>query len=103
MTQAKVSINAGNHESILGRNLIGTLGMELVQRGGVMRKNGEESSDSVEGLDELQTHFCKLYPILFTKKVKSGTQKSKLNLFEALKPIQQKSRRVPISLQDKVD
>ena len=40
MTRASVSIITGNHQSILGRDLMGTLGLELVQRGRVMGITG---------------------------------------------------------------
>ena len=41
---------------------MGTLGLELVQRGRVMGITGEHNDENAEGPDELQTHFCKLYP-----------------------------------------
>ena len=37
---AQVSVIAGNHQSILGRDLTGTLGLELVQRRKVMGITG---------------------------------------------------------------
>ena len=57
---AQVSVISGNHQSILGRDLMGTLGMELVQKGNVMGITGESSSQEEEEYDELQTYFCKL-------------------------------------------
>ena len=44
VTQANVSVIAGNHQSIFGRDLIDTLGLELVQRGRAMGITGEDSS-----------------------------------------------------------
>ena len=54
MTQEKVSLIARNHQSILGRDLLGTPVMELGQRRRVMGITWEDSSDSAEGLEELQ-------------------------------------------------
>ena len=99
---AQVSVISGNHQSILGRNLMGTLGLELVQPKKVMGITGEGISQEEE-YDELQTYICKLYPNLFTRIGKIRTAKVRAEFFENLKPIQQKGRRVPISLQDKVD
>ena len=64
---AQVSVISGTHQSILGRNLMGTIGLELVQRRKVMGTTGEGSSQEEEEYDELQTYFCKLYPNLFTR------------------------------------
>ena len=62
---AQVSVISGNHQSILGRNLMGTLVLELVQRKKVMGITGEGISQEEEEYDELQTYFCKLYPNFF--------------------------------------
>ena len=64
---AQVSVKSGKHQSILGRNLMGTLGLELVQQKKMMGITGEVSSQEEE-YDELQTYFCKLYPNLFTRR-----------------------------------
>ena len=40
---AQVSVISGNHQSILGRNLMGTLGLEVVQKKKVMGITGEGS------------------------------------------------------------
>ena len=100
-TQAPVI--SGNHESILGSDLMGTLGLEIVQRRKVMGITGEGSSQEEEEYDELQRYFCKLYPNLFTRVGKIRNAKVRAEFFENLKPIQEKGRRVPISLQDKED
>ena len=100
---ARMSVISGNHQSILGRDLMGTLGLELVQRKKVMGITGEGTSQEEEEYDELQTYFCKLYPSLFTRIGKIRNAKVRAEFFENLKPIQQKGRRVPISLQEKVD
>ena len=100
---AQVSVRSGNHQSILGRNLMYTLGLELMQRRKVIGIMGEGSSQEEEEHDELQTYFCKLYPNLFTRIGKIRNAKVRANFFEYLTPIQQKGRRVLISLQDKVE
>ena len=100
---AQVSVIAGNHQSIIGRDLMGTLGLELVQRVKVMGITGEGSNQDAEGYDELQTYFCKLYPNLFTRIGKIRNAEVRAEFFELLKPVQQKGSRVPISQQDKVD
>ena len=82
---------------------MGTLGLELVQRKKVMGITWEGSSQEEEEYDELQTYFCKLYPNLFTRIVKIRNAKVRADFFENLNPIQPKGRRVPISLQEKVD
>ena len=41
---AQVSVISGNDQLILGRDLVGTLGLELVQRKKVMGITGERSS-----------------------------------------------------------
>ena len=102
---AQVSVISGNHQSILGRDLMGTLGRDLMgtQRKKVMGITGEGISQEEEEYDELQTYFCKFYPNLFTRIGKIRNAKVKAEFFENLKPIQQKGRRMPISLQEKVD
>ena len=100
---AQVSVIAGNHQSIHGQDLMGTLGIEPVQGGEVMGTTGEGSNQDAEEYDELQTYFCKLYSNLFTRIGKIRNVKVRAEFFELLKPVQQKGRRVPIILQDKVD
>ena len=68
-----------------------------------MEITGEMSSQEEEEYDELQTYFCKLYQNLFTRIGKIRNAKIGAEFFENLKPIHRKGRRVPISLQDKVD
>ena len=68
---AQVSVIAGIHQSILARDLMGTLGLELVQRG----TTREGSHQDAEGYDELRTYFCKLYLNLFTRIGKFETLK----------------------------
>ena len=82
---------------------MGTVGLELVQRRKKMGITGEGSSQEEEEYDELQTYYCKLYPNLFTRIGKIRNVKVRADFFKNLNPIQQKGRRVPLSLQDKVD
>ena len=82
---------------------MGTVGLELVQRRKKMGITGEGSSQEEEEYDELQTYYCKLYPNLFTRIGKIRNAKVRADFFKNLNPIQQKGRRVPLSLQDKVD
>ena len=64
---------------------------------------GGNSSETAEGLDELQTYFCKTHPNLFTRIETIRKAKARAEFFVALRPVQQKDRRVPISLQDKIN
>ena len=63
---------------------------------------GERSSQNAWGNDELQSSYCKLSRKLFIKIGKIRITEVRAELFEKLKPIQQKGCRVPISLQNKV-
>ena len=54
VTQAIVSVIEGNHHSILGRDLTGTVGLEVVQTGRVMGITEEDSSESAGEANELQ-------------------------------------------------
>ena len=77
----QVSVISGNHQSILGCDLMGTLGLELVQRKKVMGITGEGSSQEEEEYDELQTYFCKLYTNLFTRIGKIRNAKVRAEFF----------------------
>ena len=85
---AQVSVISGNHQSTLGRNLMGILGLELVQRKKMMGITGEGSSHEEEECDELQTYFCKLYPNLFTRIGKIRNAKVRAQFFESTKRAQ---------------
>ena len=59
VTQQKISVIGGNHESILGRDLMGSLGLELVQRDRVMSLTEDNTNGGEEHqLDEWQLYFC---------------------------------------------
>ena len=83
---AQVSVISGIYQSILGRDLMGTLGLELVQQKKMMGITGEGSSQEEEEYDELQTYFCKLYPNLFTRIGKIRNAKVRAEFFENLRP-----------------
>ena len=51
---AQVSVIAGNHQSILGRDLMGTLGLELVELES-HGNHGRREQPGRRGFDELQT------------------------------------------------
>ena len=87
---AQVSVISGNHPSILGHDLMATLGLELVQRKKVMGITGEGNSQEEEEYDEFQTYFCKLYPNSYTRIGKIRNAKVIAEFFENLKPTQQK-------------
>ena len=87
---AQVSVISGNHQSILGRDLMGTLGLELVQGKKLMGITGEGSSQDEDEYDELQTYFCKLYPNLLTRIGKIRNARVRAEFFKNLKSIQQK-------------
>ena len=78
---AQVSVISGNHQSILGRDLMSTLGLELVQKKKVRGITGEGSCQDEEEYDELQTYFCKLYPKLSTRIGKVRNRREKQNRF----------------------
>ena len=64
---------------------------------------GEHNDENAEGLDELQTYLCKLYPNLFIRIGKIRNAEVRADFYDALKPVQQKGSRVPIILQEKMD
>ena len=86
------------------------LGLQIVQRTPeekVLSAQGEQPGDKAEGeedsLDPWQTYFSKQFNNLFHRVGKIKNYKVHAEFFETLTPIQQKGRRVPITLQDKVD
>ena len=71
---------------------MGTLGLEIVQRGKVIGITGDGSSQDAEGYNKLQTYFCKLYQNLFTRIGKNLNAKVRAEFFELLKPVQKKKK-----------
>ena len=95
---------------IIGRDLMPNLGLQLLQRTPeqkVMSVQGEqpgaETSSKEDSLDPWQTYFSEQFDNLFHRIGKIKNYKVQADFFETLTPIQQKGRRVPITLQDKVD
>ena len=110
VTDANIKVIGGNKPSIIGRNLIPNLGLQIVQRTPeekVMSVQGEkpgaETTEEEDSLDLWQTYFNKQFNSLFHRVGKIKNYKVHAEFFEMLTPIQQKGRRVPITLQDKVD
>ena len=114
-TKAEVRVIGGTRPSIVGRDLMGKLGLQLMQadpRGEVMNIQGTEDSSSEKGhvgesedeqMDQWQLYFSKLFPKLFTRVGKIRNCKVQAEFFKNLVPVQQKRRRVPVTLQEKVD
>ena len=113
-TTAEVRVIGGTRPSIVGRDLMGKLGLQLMQadpRGDVMNIQGAEDISCKEGhdepeeeqMDQWQSYFSKLFPKLFTRVGKIRNYKVQAEFFKNLVPVQQKGRRVPVTLQEKVD
>ena len=84
------------------------LGLQLVQQspGEQIMSIEENNQDALEPegeLDSWQTYFSKQFSNLFSRVEKIRNYKVPAEFFENLTPVQQKGRRVPISLQEKVD
>ena len=109
-TNANVKVLERNRPSIIGRDLMPNLLLQIVQKTPeekVLSGQGEQPGDEAEGeedsLDPWQTYFSKQFNNLFHSVGKIKNYKVHAEFFETLTPIQQKGRRVPITLQDKVD
>ena len=114
-TKAEVRFTGGTRPSIVGRYLMGKLGLQLMQanlRGEAMNIQGTEDSSCEKGhvgesedeqMDQWQLYFSKLIPKLFTRVGKIRNYKVQAEFFKNLVPVQQKGRRVPVTLQEKVD
>ena len=64
---------------------------------------GPETTSEEDSLDPWQTYFSKQFNNLFHRVGQIKNYKVHVDFFETLTPIQQKGRRVPITMQDKVD
>ena len=106
---ARIKVIGGNRQSIIGRDLMHQLGLQLVQQSPpgdqIMSIDEVDPEPAVpEGeLDSWQTYFSKQFSNLFNRVGKIRNYKAQAEFFEDLIPVQQKGRRVPISLQEKVD
>ena len=54
-------------------------------------------------MDEWQAYFCKLFSKLFSRRGHMGNAKVRADIFDILRPVQQKGHRAPLSQQEKVD
>ena len=109
-TSANIRVIGGSRTSIIGRDLMPNLGLQIVQKApeeNVMSVQGEkpgvESTEGEGSLDPWQIYFSKQFNNLFNRVGKIKSYKVHADFFETLTPIQQKGRRVPITSQDKVD
>ena len=105
---ARIKVIGGNRPSIIGRDLMPQLGLQLVQQSpGDQTMSIDEVDEKTpvqEGeLDSWQTYFSKQFSNLFNRVGKRRNYEMQVEFFENLTPVQQKGRRVPISLQEKVD
>ena len=115
-TEAEVRVIGGTRPSIVGRDLMGKLRLQLMQadpRGAVMNIQGTDDSSCEkeqvgesedEQTDPWQQYFSKIFPKLFTRigKIKNYKVQAEF-FFKNLVPVQQKGRTVPVTLQEKVD
>ena len=97
-----------NGTAIIGRDLMPQLGILLVQQSprDQIMSIGEVNQDILEPEGELnswQTFFSKQLPNLFNRVGILRNYKMQAEFFENLTPVQQKGRRVSISIQEKVD
>ena len=106
-SSADINVIGGCRPSIIGRDLMPALGLMLVQ---APPTKGVNSIHSHEGtletdndLDDWQKHFGKQFHHLFCRVGRIRNYKVQAEFFKNLTPIQQKGRRVPITLQEKVD
>ena len=104
---AQIKVVAGNRPSINGRDLLPQLGLQLVQQTpgdqimSIDEEPKEESGQEGE-LDSWQSYFSKQFSNLFKRVGKIKTYKVQAEIFEILTTIQQKGRRVQITLQENV-
>ena len=114
-TKAEVRVLGGTRPSIVGRDMMGKLGLQLMQadpRGAVMNIQGADDSSCEkeqvgesedEQMDPWQQYFSKLFPKFFTRIGKIRNYKVQAEFFKNLVRVQQKGRRVPVTLQEKAD
>ena len=84
---------------------MGELGLQLVQKapGEQVMAVHEEINEGDNKLDQWQDYFRKQFSNLFTRVGVIRKYKVQTERFKFLLPIQQKGRRVPTTLQEKVD
>ena len=109
-TNSRIKKIGGNRPSIIGRDLMPQIGLQLVQQSPgdqiMSIENGNQDALEPEGeLDSWQTYFSKQFSNLFNcvGNIKNYKKQKQADFFENLTPVQQKGRRVPISIQEKLD
>ena len=104
---ADINVIGGCRPSIIGRDLMPSLGLMLVQAPSTEGVNSIHSKERTvatdNDLDDWQTHFSKQFQHLFRRVGRIRNYKVQAEFFKNLTPIQQKGRRVPITIQEKVD
>ena len=106
-TRGTINVIGGCRRSIIGRDLMPELGLMLVEAPaelGVQNIQKQvEAAEQGEDLDDWQNHFSKQFYNLFHICSHIRIYKVQAECFKNLMPIQQKGKRVPITLQEKVD
>ena len=106
-SSADINVIGGCRPSIIGSDLMPALGLILVQAPptkGVNSIHSQEGTVETDNdLDDWQKHFRKQFHHLFRRVGRIRNYKVQAEFFKNLTPIQQKGRRVPITLQEKVD
>ena len=103
---ARIRVIGGNRSSIIGRDLMDKLGPKLIQQQPkvtVMAIDRDATDDLETRLSPWLEYFSKQFANLFKRVGKIRNCKIQEDFLENLNPVQQKGRRVPITLQQKVD
>ena len=106
-TAAAINVIGGCRPSIIGRELMPELVLMLVQaqsaKGVHSIQSHESTVETDDDLDDWQKHFSRQFHHLFRRVGRIRNYKVQAEFFKNLVPIQQKGRRVPITLQEKDD
>ena len=106
-SSADINVIGGCRPSIIGRDLMPALGLMLVQAPPAKWVHSIHSHEGTvetdDDLDDWQKHFSKQFHHLFRRVGRIRNYKVQAEFFKNLLPIQQKGRRVPITLQEKVN
>ena len=106
-TWATNNVIGGCRLSLIGRDLMQELGLMLVRapagQGVHNIQKQVDAAEQGEDLDDWQNHFTKQFYKFFHRVGRIRNYKVQAEFFKNLMPIQQKGRRVPITLQEKVD
>ena len=110
----EIRVIGGNKSSIVGRNPMGNLCLQLMQTNpgetvmniqGTQSNGGEEQARDPDDqdIDPWQQLISRLFPKFFTRTGKITTYKVPAKFFKTLVSVLQKNRSVPVKLQEKVD